>query len=205
VSARLTLICAAPTAGTALAAFPFDEELDVRGAAWAAAARGTVERVTHAVCSPALSCRQTAAALGLARQLDPRIRDWDLGRWRGHTLDEIADVEPDAVQAWLVDPGAAPHGGEALSGLLARVDDWLNDARLGALPVSGHTAAITHSAVIRAAVVGTLSAAAQGFWRIDIAPMTVTVLRGGPGRWTVRTTGRPLVPRQHPDHCGRDS
>jgi broad specificity phosphatase PhoE len=188
VSARTTLITSAPTSATSAAAFPpVDEPLDRRGATWAADARG---RITgdRAVCSPALAGRQTAAALGLAVTIEPRIGDWDLGRWRGHTLDEIAATEPEAVQAWLTDPDAVPHGGESLSGLLARVEQWLD-----ALPADGHTVVITHPAVVRAAVVGTVAAAAPGFWRIDIAPLTATVLRGRPGRWTLRSTGRPLV------------
>jgi broad specificity phosphatase PhoE len=54
--------------------------------------------------------------------------------------------------------------------------------------------AVTHAAVVRAAVVVTLGAPPAGFWRIDVAPLTATVLRGGPGRWTVRGTGLPLDP-----------
>jgi len=58
----------------------------------------------------------------------------------------------------------------------------------------GHTVAVTHAAVVRAAVVVTLGAPPAGFWRVDVAPLTATVLRGGPGRWTVRGTGLPLDP-----------
>ncbi|HEX3260802.1 MAG TPA: phosphoglycerate mutase family protein [Pseudonocardia sp.] len=58
----------------------------------------------------------------------------------------------------------------------------------------GHTVAVTHAAVVRAAVVVTLGAPPAGFWRIDVAPLTATVLRGGPGRWTVRGTALPLDP-----------
>jgi broad specificity phosphatase PhoE len=49
--------------------------------------------------------------------------------------------------------------------------------------------AVTHGAVVRAAVLVVLGAPAQGLWRIDVAPLTATVLRGGSGRWTVRSTG----------------
>jgi len=58
----------------------------------------------------------------------------------------------------------------------------------------GHTVAVTHAAVVRAAVVVTLGAPPAGFWRIDVAPLTATLLRGGPGRWTVRSTALPLDP-----------
>jgi broad specificity phosphatase PhoE len=191
VSARLTLVSHAPTAATAAAAFArADEPLDSRGQAWADAARGRVDRVTRAICAPALACRQTATALALTPQAEPLIRDWDLGRWRGRTFDQIAADDPAAIEAWLTVPDAAPHGGEPLVALLARVADWL-----AAVPADGHTAAITHPAVVRAAVLGALSGSTAGFWRIDIAPLTATVFRGGPGRWTLRSTGAPLLPR----------
>jgi hypothetical protein len=44
-------------------------------------------------------------------------------------------------------------------------------------------------------VLAVLDAPAAAFWRLDVAPLTVTDLRGGPGRWTVRATGAPLAPR----------
>ncbi len=191
VSARLTLVSHAPTAATAATAFAReDDPLDGRGHGWADAARGRVGRVTNVVCSPALACRQTATALGLTAQAEPWIRDWDLGRWRGRTFDQVAADEPTAIEAWLTEPDAAPHGGEPLAALLSRVGDWLSS-----VPADGHTAAITHPAVVRAGVISTLFGPAAGFWRIDIAPLTATVFRGGPGRWTLRGTGLPLLPR----------
>lgn len=192
MSARLSLVSHPSTAATSTAAFPDDEPLEPRGAARAVDARGRLGRVTRAVCSPALSCAQTTEALGLTAGIVPELRDWDLGRWRGRTLEETAASEPAAVRAWTTEPGASPHGGEALTDLLARVAGWL-----ATVPADGHTVAITHPAVVRAAVISTLAAGtggAGGFWRIDIAPLTVTVLRGTPGRWTLRSTGLPLVP-----------
>jgi hypothetical protein len=50
-------------------------------------------------------------------------------------------------------------------------------------------------------VLRTVLADPAGFWRIDIAPLTATVLGGRPGRWTLRSTGRPLA---GPDR-GKDS
>ena len=188
MSARLTLVSHSSTPATVAAAFPADEPLDGRGAAWAAEARGSVARYDRVWCSPSVSCGQTAAALGLAATTEPLLRDWDLGRWRGRTLDEVAAAEPESLQAWMTVPDQAPHGGEPLSALLERVAGWL-----GTVPAAGHTVAVTHPAVVRAAVVTVLTAAPQGFWRIDVAPLTGTVLRGGPGRWTVRSTGTPLV------------
>ncbi len=218
MNARLTLVAHASTAATARAVFAGDEGLEPRGAA-AAAAATRLRRVTRTVCSPARAAVETAAALGLAASVDAGLADWDLGEWRGRALDEVA-----GVAEWVADPDAAPHGGESLTALLARVGDWLDAVDLTAAPdgsagargwagsaggagsageaaagawsaggpTVGHTVAVTHAAVVRAAVVVTLGAPAAGFWRIDVAPLTATVLRGGPGRWTVRRTALPL-------------
>jgi broad specificity phosphatase PhoE len=185
VNARLTLVAHASTAATSRVAFGADEGLEPRGAAAAAGSR--LRRVSRAVCSPARAAVEMAAALGLAATVDAGLADWQLGGWRGRTLDEVAADHPDDVAAWLGDPDAAPHGGESLTALLARVADWLERA-----DGEGHTVALTHAAVVRAAVVVTLGAPPTGFWRIDVAPLTATVLRGGPGRWTVRGTALPL-------------
>jgi broad specificity phosphatase PhoE len=213
VNARLTLVAHASTAATARAVFASDEGIEPRGAA-AAAAATRLRRVTRTVCSPARAAVETAGALGLAATADAGLADWHLGEWRGRALDEVAADHPVEVATWLADPDAVPHGGESLTALLARVGDWLAAVDLTAAPdgsagargwagsaagpgsaggaAVGHTVAVTHAAVVRAAVVVTLGAPPAGFWRIDVAPLTATVLRGGPGRWTVRGTALPL-------------
>jgi broad specificity phosphatase PhoE len=87
-----------------------------------------------------------------------------------------------------VDLTAAPDGS---AGARARAGAVGGAGSAGGDAV-GHAVAVTHAAVVRAAVVVTLGAPAAGFWRIDVAPLTATVLRGGPGRWTVRCTALPL-------------
>lgn len=188
VSARLTLVCHAPTAATATGSFAADEPLDQRGREWAAAAAGAFTRVQVALTAPARACRETAVTLGLTAAPEPALRDWDLGGWRGRTLDEVAAADPAGVQVWLTEPAATPHGGEPLTELLARVAGWLD-----AVAADGHTVAVTHPAVARAAVLATLQAPASAFWRVDAAPLTATVLRGRPGRWTLRRTGHPFT------------
>jgi broad specificity phosphatase PhoE len=218
VNARLTLVAHASTAATARAVFAGDEGLEPRGAA-AAAAATRLRRVTRTVCSPARAAVETAAALGLAATVDAGLADWDLGEWRGRALDEVAGIaewvaDPDAVPhggesltallarvaAWLaaVDLTVAPDGSAGARGWAGAAGGAgsAGGAAAGAGSAGGaavgHAVAVTHAAVVRAAVVVTLGAPAAGFWRIDVAPLTATVLRGGPGRWTVRGTALPL-------------
>lgn len=187
MSSRLTLVSHSSTSATHAGAFAADEPLDARGVARAVSARGRLARSVRVVSAPAAACLQTAQVLGLDAVVEPALADWDLGRWRGRTLDDVAALEPGAVTAWLSEPDAAPHGGEPHVVLLARIAAWL-----GSLPDDGHTVAVTHAAVVRAAVLAVLAAPPTGFWRIDIAPLTATELRGGPGRWTLRSTGADL-------------
>ncbi len=184
--ARVSLLAHAPTAATAAGALPADDPLDDRGRAWAEDARGRLPRADRARCAPERACVETCAGLHLAAAPDTGPAGWDLGRWAGRTLDDLTADEPAAVSAWLTDPDAAPHGGESLTALVARVQPWLAD-----LP-PGHTLAVCAPAVVRAAVVAVLGAPAGAFWRLDVAPLTLTDLRGGPGRWTVRSTAAPL-------------
>lgn len=126
----------------------------------------------------------------LTAQAVAQLRDWELGRWRGRSLDDLADTEPGAVGEWLSDPAAAPHGGEPLVAVLARAAEWLTG-----VPGDGHTVVVTHSALVRGIAVAVLGAPPESFWRIDVAPLTATTIRGGPGRWTLRSLGDTLRPR----------
>ncbi len=184
-AARTTLLAHAPTSATAAAAFPGDELLDARGRAWAEAGSGSL-RAERVVCAPEPACRETCDLLGFPPAVDGGLRGWDLGSWAGRTLDAVAAEQPDEVATWLADPAAAPHGGESLTALVVRVRRWLERAQ------PGHTLAVCSPAIVRAAVVAVLDAPDTAFWRVDIAPMTVTDLRGGPVRWTARAIGGTL-------------
>ena len=186
---RLVMITHAPTAATRDARFPADEPLDARGAD-AAAARGVLGRFDRVVRGPERRCDATARALGLDAVVDPALADLDLGTWRGRTLPELEASRPAELGAWLADPHAAPHGGESLTSLMERVTGWLDD-----LPGERvRIAALTHPAVVRAAVLRVLGAPPSCFWRLDSAPLTQTRLTRHGGRWQLRETGHPLTP-----------
>jgi broad specificity phosphatase PhoE len=186
---RLTLLCHAFTDAVRRAVFPGDEPLDGRAAAQAAAAVGVLGAFDNVWTSPALRARQTAAALRLSAQDDPALRDCDFGRWTGLRLTDLETREPDAVAAWISNPAAAPHGGESILDILRRVGAWLDVRR----EEHGRGIAVTHPAVIRAAVIHVLGAPPQSFWRIDVEPLSITDLRRNGDRWTLRSTGCPLA------------
>lgn len=170
----MTLICHGATAATRVAAFPLDEPLEARAVQYATALRDAVPHAPRVLTSPALRARQTAEALGLHADIDTALRECDYGRWAGHRLKELQAAEPQAVALWLSDIGAAPHGGEAFSELIQRVSPWLDQAMAGDEGV----VAITHSTVIRAAIVYLLAAPLDSFWRIDVEPLSLIELSG---------------------------
>lgn len=64
---------------------------------------------------------------------------------------------------------------------------WLNSVSGG-----GHTVAVTHASVIRAVVLAVLDAPFPAFWRIDVPPLTATVIGGRPGHRRLITTASHL-------------
>jgi broad specificity phosphatase PhoE len=135
---------------------------------------------------PELRCAQTASTLGWESVVvDDAVADLDNGSWRGKSL---GDVARDDLLSWLTDPDAAPHGGESVRDVLDRVSAWLDG--LGEV---GRLGVVTSPAVVRAVVLTSLGAPASAFWRVDVAPLTVTHVYGSAGRWTMRETGLPLA------------
>jgi broad specificity phosphatase PhoE len=182
---RLTMVCHGVTKAIRDVAFPMDEPLDPSGEARARALASSFRRVDAAWTSPALRAQQTAAALGLDAVADPALRDIDLGHWAGRPFDEVSTTEPDAVIAWITDPAAAPHGGESVAALLERIRPWLAAQRTR----HGRFVAVSHQAVIRAAVLIALDANPAAFWRIDAAPLCRVRLSGNASGWTLQSIG----------------
>jgi broad specificity phosphatase PhoE len=185
---RITLVCHATTQALRTATFGGDDSLDEVGKAKAARLAGSLGRVDHCWSSPALRARETASAMGLAAIVDDRLRECDFGRWTGLRFQQLLFKEPRKLVSWIRDPSSAPHGGESIPQVLARVAAWI--AERGRDP--GHTVAVTHASVIRAAIVHVIQAQLPSFWRIDVVPLSQTDLRTNGRRWVLRSMG-PIV------------
>ncbi|MBF6172480.1 histidine phosphatase family protein [Nocardia blacklockiae] len=157
------------------ARFPVDEPLTEAGRrAVAGCDRLHVARVLTA---PERRTVETAALLGLVGDEDERLRDLDAGAWRGG---ELMSVPQGELYAWLTDPKFRGHGGEAVVDVVERARTWLTAVADEGQP----TIAVTHPAVIRAALLVVLDAPAKSFWRMDIPPVSVTRLHYR-GEWTL--------------------
>lgn len=179
---RLLLVRHGPTACTRRAAFPTEEPLDEGGRRDSQLLRDVLKGCDAMFCSPAVRAYQTAAAACLDAECDRDLAECDFGSWSGLTLDQVNERDPEGLRSWFVRPDAAPHGGESQTEMAERVRAFL--ARAG----HGTTVAVTHGGVIKTALLELLGAPFSSFWRIDIAPLSVTELRRHDGTWTVTRT-----------------
>ncbi|MFD0269536.1 histidine phosphatase family protein [Streptomyces sp. NPDC127106] len=183
MNVRVSLVAAAR--GSSLLAERFDDDRPPDDEGWralSAAAHGLVPLGAAELryCSPGPRSRATGRALGYAPLAQPALRECDMGRWRGLTLGEVAAREPGAVELWLSDPLAAPHGGESLLAFISRIGGWL-DTR----PADGGGAivAVAEPSVVRAALVYALRVAPQTYWSVDVSPLSTVTLTGWSGHW----------------------
>ncbi|MGV4794522.1 histidine phosphatase family protein [Rhizobium sp. F40D2] len=181
MNTRLTWICHGATAASRKAMFPIDEPLEAK-ATEEAGRMAALPRADRIAVSPALRACQTADALRLQARIDPALGDCDHGRWAGKSIAAIEAEEPENLMAWMTNPEAAPHGGESLLDLRTRVASWMdNECALG-----GHVIAISHAAIIRAAVAHALRAPPSSFWLVDIEPLAVIHMTSDGRRWSLR-------------------
>ncbi len=179
MTGRLTLICCGSTDANRRGAFPCDELLEPAALAQAQRLAGRLPRADRIWRGPGLSAARTADALSLNGTAMDVLRDQDFGNWAGRRL---AELDPADLATWVSDPATAPHGGESLHDLRRRVSKFLEES----LGLSGHTLAITHASVIRAAVCEVLEAPASAFWRADVEPLSLTRLTSDGRRWALR-------------------
>ncbi|MEV0360360.1 histidine phosphatase family protein [Nocardia sp. NPDC050697] len=170
---RLDLVSHGITGALRAGRFPDDEPLV---GSWTAEPVARPPAVL--LCGPERRAVQTARLLGVRAEVEPALRDLDAGEWRG--LD-MGALPPEQLHAWLTDPAFDGHGGESVVAVAARVGEWMRDVAAAAEPVL----AVTHPAIVRAAVVHALGAPPSAFWRVDVPPGSRTRLHFR-GRWTLR-------------------
>ncbi len=181
----LRLLAAGATPALRRAGFGGDDDLD-EGGLRAALSLSDPDgpdlggRADRWVCAPSQAALQTARALGHDDPVvEPALADPGYGTWTGLGLGDVAGIDPEGLQAWLTDPGAAAHGGESLTEVRVRVGTWL-DAQ-----TEQRTVAVAHPVVIRAALTHALGLPDAAVWQLDVAPLSLTRLTHRTGRWHV--------------------
>jgi len=181
MTARISFISHAATTAVRRAAFPSDESLHDREIASIKALGWSAPRAQHILAAPERRTQETTHALGLSHSIDSALRDCNYGTWQGRALSDVQENDSDGLAIWLTDLTAAPHQGESMATLMHRAERWLCSRE-----AQGHTIAVTHPSFIRSAIVYALGAPVEAFWRIDIAPLSLTDLRFNGRAWTLR-------------------
>jgi broad specificity phosphatase PhoE len=158
---RLFLVAHAPTAQTVALTFgsagePHTEDV-----------RRLKGRVVSWFSGPEQACQATALCLGGEAQPVAELCECDFGSWNGRALVDIAFQDARALDIWLHDACAAPHGGESLAALISRVGKVLDDHPWP----QGRSVIVVTPLVARAAAVHALGAPPDVIFRIDIAPL----------------------------------
>ncbi|MFM7029551.1 MAG: bifunctional RNase H/acid phosphatase [Micrococcales bacterium] len=168
-----------------------DPELSDAGLADAAAVAAELAKVGTAgpwahlkppsaiVTSPIARTRGTAEAIGKALHLDPivldGIREISFGAWDGNTNDEARAMDPQRFEDWRGSWEVAPPGGESLRDF----DDRIRAARNQILErFAGETVVVvSHVMPIRGFIRAAFDADIAGYWRPQISPCSITILR----------------------------
>jgi broad specificity phosphatase PhoE len=153
------------------------------------------------LASPALRCRQTAAAVVAALgapedrvEVAPGLIEIDYGDWEGLTAAECAARDPELRAAWEADPYAtACPGGESGAdvarrafGVLDDVEQWLTDDRARCAIV------VAHNHVIRLRLCALLGWPMREYRdRLVAAPGSYAVVTFGRGTPVVRRVNAP--------------
>ena len=198
MTTRLTLVCHAESSAMRDARFPADEvpedgDLAAAGVVLSSSPlRAALAKAGRRYVAPERRTRGTAVLMGGDFIAEPALRDVDAGRWRGQTLAAVAAEEPRALSAWMTFPGSPAPGGESIADLVERVRAWMTlQASRG-----GRVLAVTHPALVRAAVVETLGSGPEAFWHVEAAALTVADVGHDGRRWSLRGLATPPRPKR---------
>lgn len=131
-------------------------------------------RAPTVLCSPALRCRQTSAAMGFQPRHIDALWEQDFGAWEPGGAPDLGPMS--AAQIAVL----CPPGGESFADMAARVQPVLEAAR-------GTTAIIAHAGTVRAALALAVGPAALSF---IIAPLSLTIMTRGSGGWAIEAVNR---------------
>lgn len=181
---ELWLIRHAPAVHEGRLAGRRDVAAEIPGPEVLAAVRAAVGPV-RLVCSPALRCRQTAAALwpGVDPECDARLWEQDYGEWEGQPFADLPDLGliPLAELADL-----CPPGGESYAAQCDRVGAALRDLA----GQGGRIAVVAHAGVVRAALSLALGSVTGGL-AFQVAPLSLTPIIAFPGGlWSIAGVNR---------------
>lgn len=140
---------------------------------------GHLPRPTAVVSSPMQRTRETAsaiaAALNVPVELEEDLREISFGDWDGSTNEEVALKWPEEFQLWRGSWKIAPPNGESLEAF----DERIRRARSTILEKyrGKSVVVVAHVMPIRGFLTLALEAGPSGYWRPQVAPCSMSVIR----------------------------
>ncbi|MGE9552875.1 histidine phosphatase family protein [Erwinia amylovora] len=180
------LICQGETLANRHSRFPNNDELSETATANLNPLKVDISAESKIWLAPELAARQTAAAMRLKGDVVTQLAEPDYGHWAGLPVKQVIKDDSAAFHRWL--GGDAPPGGESISAIISRTGEWLS-RNAGA---KHDHCVIASAAVIRAMIMSLLDAPSGAFQRIDIAPLSRTILTSNGSRWNISTLGEKL-------------
>jgi broad specificity phosphatase PhoE len=157
-----------------------DIPLSAAGMAQAEAAAAAVRgvKMSEVLSSPLQRAIQTAEIIGQAAGIevarDPRLIDFQLGKWTGMTYDDVAKNEE--YQRFLQQPESERiPGGESLDDIRRRavsaVEQALSDNATG-----DALAIVTHAGIIRVLITHYMGSPPANYHRVRVSPGSISIL-----------------------------
>ncbi len=134
----------------------------------------------HGYASDLSRVIDTAAAVQLPFQTDPRFREIDVGEWAGLTRSEVRERFEEQVEALRAGEPVRIGGGESMAEFEARVDDAIDD--LGARHAGERVLLVTHGGVIRALITRILHARTRHSPLVGVGNTSISRVREEGGR-----------------------
>lgn len=133
--------------------------------------------------SPLSRCLELARIVarghGLEVEIEPRLKEIELGDWDGLTYGEILKRDGELIKMWTSDPTCVTvPGGESISDVFKRSMDWFYEV-VNKYP-EGQIFAVSHGGPIRAIIAGILEMPLSRMFRIgvDLASISIINFKG---------------------------
>jgi probable phosphoglycerate mutase len=116
-----------------------------------------------------------AEALGRRIELLPEVAEISFGDWDGYTVPEVRERWGDSFEVWRGSWELSPPNGESLEAFDHRIQRGVNDILANH---GGETVVVvSHVMPIRGFVKTAMDAGIAAYWRPQISPCSITVLR----------------------------
>lgn len=156
-------------------------EITEKGEAQAQAAAAYIETIKPdlLVRGKAVRVAQSAApiekSLSMTASVVDGFEEWHVGKWEGRTYLDIKKNDPEQYHAWCEDPiENAPPDGESIAQFSKRIATSLTRFTRAPQFEGKKICMITHSGIIRSALIEALEMPVRNFWRFSVSTGSIT-------------------------------